>query len=362
MDTTMPVIREEEEESDLTDRPMKKMRFDQALDTLAEKSSSVSDHNANLAPCLVNRQTGEGNSGLESPLLIESTPTNAKNDVNKSKADAEDAGENSGNYYIEGDFENLSSEQNELLHSAVDSYIYLPKTTLQKVYKEFNAEKEEKGSPTIHWSKTNLKSWLREASNYYDHMLRWELTLYKLEQKNNNIREEEISQSKPKENRKLKFRDKVSVRKFFTGAPATISHVLELEEVDLVCEEKQDWTQEQLEVLETAIEAYKYFPKAVVKKVHKELRSIVDSKEVRIVSKLQISNWLRAALASEDLGSVRWKVQDRLEGMRAQDPEAEEPRKCPVKVKFTEMVEVKIFDVNSPVSRLVGDLNDEIEK
>lgn len=171
MDTTMPVIREEEE-SDSTDRPMKKMRFDQALDDLAVKSSSMSDHNANLAPCLVDRQTGEGNPGLESPLLTESTPTNAENDVNKGKADAEDAGENSGHYYIEGDFENLSSEQNELLHSAVDSYIYLPKTTLQKVYKEFNAEKEEKGSPTIHWSKTNLKSWLREASNYYDHMLR----------------------------------------------------------------------------------------------------------------------------------------------------------------------------------------------
>lgn len=152
------------------------------------------------------------------------------------------------------------------------------------------------------------------------------------------------------------------MRRFFTGAPATISHVLELEEVDLVCEEKQDWTQEQLEILETAIEAYKYFPKAVVKKVHKELRSIIDSKEVRIVSKLQISNWLKAALASEDLGSVRWKVQDRLEELRAQDPEAEESRKCPVKVKFIEMVEVKIFDVNSPVSRLVGDTNDGIEK
>jgi len=369
MDNTMPVS-QEEEESDQTDRPMKKLRFDEALDNLA----SVSDYNANLAPSLVDRQIEELNQSRRDSRLetLLTGPTKDEEDVDKGKGVTEvatDANENSENYYIEGDFENLSSEQNELLHSAVESYIYLPKTTLQKVYKEFNAETVEKGSPTIHWSKTNLKSWLRKASNFYDHMNRWELITHTLEQQNNNISEDESSQIRPKENRRLTFQDKVSVRKFFTAAPATISHVLELEEVDLVSEEKQDWTTEELEVLETAIEAYKYFPKAVVKKVHKELRSIVDSREVKIFSKLQISNWYRAALASEacdmkhyeELGSVRWKVRDRLEEMRSKDPEEEEPRNCPVKIRFTEMVEVNIFDVNSPVSRLVGDMNGEID-
>lgn len=356
MDTTVPVI-QEEEDSDQTVRPMKKLRFDQALDNLS--SFVRSDHNANLAPSLLDdRQIEELNrsrrdSRLET-LLTELTKDEEDVDKDKGVTEVEtDASENSENYYIEGDFENLSFEQNELLHSAVDSYIYLPKTTLQKVYKEFNAEKVEKGSPTIHWSKTNLKSWLREASNFYDHMNRWELITYTLEQQNNN----KSSLIRPKENRRLTFRDKVTVRKFFTAAPANISHVLELEEVDLVSEEKQEWTQEELEVLETAIEAYKYFPKAVVKKVHKELRSIVDSMEVKICSKLQISNWYRAALASEELGSVRWKVRDRLEEMRAKDPTEEEPRNCPVKIRFTEMVEVNIFDVNSPASRFMGDMN-----
>ena len=363
VDTRMSVVQENDDQaSDHTERPVKKMRFDQALDILAE--SSVSDHNANLAPCLEDQQNEEQDNTLRSPIHDNSKSTQDI-ETDADKGDAGEAGtgasDNTEYYYIEGDLDSLSPEQNELLHSAVDSYIYLPKTTLQKVYKEFNAGKE-KGSPTIYWSKVSLKSWFEVASNSYDHIKRFEMITDKLENQNNNISEEERSLVRPKENRSLKFRDKVSVRKFFTGAPATFSHVLELEEVDLVCEEKQDWTQDQLEILETAIEAYKYFPKAVVKKVHKELRCIVESREVRICSKLQISNWLKAALASEEeVGSVRWKVQDRLEEMRSLDPEDEEPRISPVKVNFTDNVEVNIFEVNSPASRMLGDMNGEIE-
>ena len=369
VDTTTSVVKENKDEaSSPTNRPVKKMRFDQALDNLTEEGgvkTSVSDHNANLAPCedddLQNRNQDNASGN---PILDKSeSPGDVENEAEKNDAggDGTGANENVDNYYIEGDFDNLSLEQNELLHSAVDSYIYLPKTTLQKVYKEFNAGKE-KGSPTIYWSKMNLKSWFEVASNFYNHMTRLDTILNKVEHQNNNTSEDESSLASPKENRKLKFFDKVSVRKFFKAAPATISHVLEKEEVDLVCEEKQDWTEEQLEILETAIEAYKYFPKAVVKKVHKELRCFVDSREVRICSKLQISNWLKAALASEDeVGSVRWKVQDRLEEMRSKDPEDEESRISPVKVKFKEIIEVNIFEVNSPASRLVGNMNGDIE-
>jgi len=371
VDTRMSVDQEDEGQasrSDPTNRPAKKMRFDQALDILASREAelSVSDHNANLAPCLDNQQNIEPDSALGRPLHDRSKSTqDIETDADKGDAGEAETGasENAEYYYIEGDFDNLSLEQNELLHSAVESYIYLPKTTLQKVYKEFNVGKE-KGSPTVYWSKASLKSWFEVASNFYDHIKRFELITDTLENQNNNISsEEEKSMVRPKENRNLKFRDKVSVRKFFTGAPAAISHSLELEEVDLVCEEKQDWTQEQLEILGTAIEAYKYFPKAIVKKVHKELRCIVvDSREVRICSKLQISNWLKASLAyEEEVGSVRWKVQDRLEEIRGHDPEDEEPRISPVKVKFTENVEVNIFEVNSPASRMLGDTDGEIE-
>ena len=358
---TMPEIKVKESAS--FDRPAKKMRFDESLGSMSDTdkkrgTSSLSDHNANLAPC-------PGAGLVEEELQLEarggqcisSKPSAITREDNGTESDG-DTGETDdteAEYYIEGNFDNLSLEQQELLFSAVDSYMYLPKTTLQKVYNEFNGRNgnDEKG-PIIYWTKSSLKNWFEVASNFYDHEIRLDLILDTLESHNNS--DDRSSLVRPREDRRLKFCEKVAVRKYVLGAPANSS--LELEEVDLKCEDKFDWTPEHLEVLETAVAAYKYFPKAIVKKVHRELRNFVGNKES--CSKMQISNWLKAAWSSEEFTPVMCRVRERLAELRSKDPENEQSRISAVRVQFSAKVDVKVFGVNSPASTHVGDMSGEI--
>ena len=78
VDTTMSVVKENEDEvsgCSPTNRPVKKMRFDQALDNLTEEEvvkTSVSDHNANLAPCEDDRQDLDQDNASGNPIFDKS--------------------------------------------------------------------------------------------------------------------------------------------------------------------------------------------------------------------------------------------------------------------------------------------------
>ena len=137
-------------------------------------------------------------------------------------------------------------------------------------------------------------------------------------------------------------------------------------------EEDFKFSDDQVEVLETVLCSYKYFPKIIVKKLFKELRAMKRGEEGNNFSKNQISSWLKASSEPEET-PFEVVTQQRLEELYRVALEEEiwrevdldpEPRQFS-KIRFSSKEEIKLFDKTSPASQcfLLGDEegNDEFQ-
>ena len=127
-------------------------------------------------------------------------------------------------------------------------------------------------------------------------------------------------------------------------------------------EEEYDFNTDQLEVLESGVCAFKYFPKVVVKKIFKELRAMKTSNS-KPVSRNQISDWLKSSQTEERI-PYEISTAERLEELQGLALEerlwsdlnntGEEERQT--RVRFAAREEVKLYEKNLPASAsLVGD-------
>ena len=253
-----------------------------------------------------------------------------------------------------------SEEQLELLTSAIPSYKFLPKTTIAKMYHEMNSRMRREDLNVEHHivQKRTIHRWLEAATHFYDHGERYEHNLDTMEQSNASRELDDPELAKPKLNRKLSFSEAVQCKNFDIESPASVvvlKEAGEASELKLTDGEDQfDWSEDQLEVLNTTVAAYKYYPKLVVKKVFKELRKMPPVGNTAC-SKLQISNWLKEVTASEDVTPAQWKVQEKLDMIRSraqEDVEEQESTKdaSRVKVQFSETIGIKLFERNSPAN------------
>ena len=253
-----------------------------------------------------------------------------------------------------------SEEQLELLTSAIPSYKFLPKTTIAKMYHEMNSRMRREDLNVEHHivQKRTIHRWLEAATHFYDHGERYEHNLDTMEQSNASRELDDPELAKPKLDRKLSFSEAVQCKNFDIESPASVvvlKEAGEASELKLTDGEDQfDWSEDQLEVLNTTVAAYKYYPKLVVKKVFKELRKMPPVGNTAC-SKLQISNWLKEVTASEDITPAQWKVQEKLDIIRSRAPEDVEEQESTkdasrVKVQFSETIGIKLFERNSPAN------------
>ena len=264
------------------------------------------------------------------------------------------------NVKVEANVVHWSEEQLELLTSAIPSYKFLPKTTIAKMYHEMNSRMKREDPNVDHHivQKRTIHRWLEAATHFYDHGERYEHNLDTMEQSNASRELDDPELAKPKLNRKLSFSEAVQCKNFDIESPASVvvsKEAGEASELKLTDGEDQfDWSEDQLEVLNTTVAAYKYYPKLVVKKVFKELRKMPLVGNTAC-SKLQISNWLKEVTASEDITPAQWKVQEKLDIIRSkarEDVEEHESTKdaSRVKVQFSETIGIKLFERNSPAN------------
>ena len=228
------------------------------------------------------------------------------------------------------------------LESAVPSYKYLPRTTLQKIFQDINNRRRNPRKV----AKSCLESWFKVASDHYDHNQRLQINFSKIKLTNDlKVMESDSLNETNGRVRKIQFEDKYAYRKFYIDAPPQLLTKECFKNV------KGDfsfqWSEEQLEVLDTAIDAFKYNPKAVAKKVHKEVRTL----KTEHCSKLQVVKWLENAVdhQSEQISErIETSIKDKLKEVNVEDNYVMKSRSP--KLTFSSSVDVREFDKHLPAS------------
>ena len=152
---------------------------------------------------------------------------------------------------------------------------------------------------------------------------------------------------------KLKFSDTVNMKFFHIETPSHFVASQNEIETKMTAKDFQ-WYPEEIEVMETAVSAFRYFPKAVVKRVHKELKEMNIGD--RRCSKLQVCNWLKEASEEDnDEEEIEVKIRNKLLELRNNDDQAnvnQDPLKIS-KVTFSNRLGIKVYDRDSPATELV---------
>lgn len=228
------------------------------------------------------------------------------------------------------------------LESAIPSYKYLPRTTLQKILGDINNRRKNHKKIT----KSSLESWFKVASDHYDHNLRLQTIFNKIEIGNSMKPSESDDKSEMSGNaKKIQFNEKYAYRKFYIDAPPQLMTKESFKSVKGAF--SFQWSKEQLEVLDTAIDAFKYNPKVVAKKVHKEVRAM----KTESCSKLQVVKWLENAVdhQSEQISErIENSIKDKLKEVNVEDNYVMKSRSP--KLTFASTVDVRQFDKYLPAS------------
>ena len=259
-----------------------------------------------------------------------------------------------------------SPAQLEILESCVDSFKYLPKTTVAKLYQDLNKD-EVKMDSRMHEvvSKETIRHWLTRATGNYDFEARYDSVFETIEFCNDEIVDPLLKADRVPT--KLTFSEIVKVKNFNVESPSPCflgEYETETETSLMDKEENFKFSDSQVEVLESGLCSYKYFPKIIVKKLFKELRAMKRGEEGNNFSKNQISSWLKASSEPEET-PFEVVTQQRLEELHRVALEEElwrgvdvepEPRQSS-KVRFSAKEEVKLFDKTCPASQcfLLGD-------
>jgi len=276
---------------------------------------------------------------------------------------------NVNNYYVnrdEIDNKNVdsiwTSTQLELLVSAIPSYKFLPRTTVQTLHKDLVklvVKKEDKAIITRKF----VKDWFDAHSDNYDHLARTEKILKTIKVQNNNetnLKENfDAKKFENRQGRRLTFSGKVQSKTFNIHAPAKVFLTEQEAKNDQGME--YPWSVEQLEVLETAVDAYKYFPKIVVRKVCKELREMSVGRTQTFFNTGQVAKWFRNAKngnsdeEDEDGFDILQKIND------DNDMEVEDQIPRTRKIQFLSRVQINLFDTSSPASPFVECFQEEFK-
>ena len=264
-----------------------------------------------------------------------------------------------------------TANQMELLVSAIPSYKFLPRTTVQTLHKDLkNLVSNKDGKMLI--TRGTVKSWFDAHSDNYDHVARTDKILRTIKEKNVTLVEGsdiddnenfENKKNKVRHEKKLTFSNKVQQKTFYIDAPAQV-FITDQEANDAQGSEFS-WTKQQLEVLETAVDAYKYFPKIVVKKVCKELKEMAGRGET-LCNRSHVSKWLKNAKNEvsddDDTNSSDNDGYDMLQKINDDnDMEMEDQRPRLKKIKFLSRVEINLYDTSSPASPFVASYKDDFK-